>query len=278
MKLPRFLLTVVVWTISVTSASAQNFDEWADQIVTAIQRKQAFPAIAAENRAATEMLGYRVQKAVVKKLVDAGDEVVGHKAGLTSVGAQSRFGLLEPVAGELLKSHIKNTATFVSLRQFKGLVIEMEVGFELKLTIRDEPTDVEDLKRYVRQVVPIVELPNIYFAPEGQMTGVDIIASNVAAATVVKGRPKPLSLVNLDRLDVTLSRNNEVVSEGKGTDAMGDQWEALLWLVRQRLREGFEVNRNDLLITGALGTVIPGEAGRYVADFGKLGRVTFSLR
>ena len=59
---------------------------------------------------------------------------------------------------------------------------------------------------------------------------------------------------------------------------MGDQWEALLWLVEQRLRDGYEVKRNDLLITGALGKVIPAEAGRYVADFGKLGRVTFSLR
>ena len=59
---------------------------------------------------------------------------------------------------------------------------------------------------------------------------------------------------------------------------MGDQWEALMWLVRQRLQQGFEVKRDDLLITGALGKVVEAERGRYVADFGKLGRVTFSMR
>ena len=51
-----------------------------------------------------------------------------------------------------------------------------------------------------------------------------------------------------------------------------------MWLVQQRLQQGFEVKRNDLLITGALGQVIEAEAGRYVADFGALGRVTFTMR
>ncbi len=257
--------------------SAQSVSEWADEIVKAIDRHQAFPAIGASSRNASEFTGYRVQREVVKKLEAAGDEVVGHKAGATSTAAQVKFGLLEPVAGELFKSQLKDTATFVSLREAKGMVIEMEIGFELKLTIRNEPTDVEELKSYVREVRPIVELPNIDYAGD-EITAADLIGSNVAAHTVIVGRPKALDLVDLNELEVSLERGGEVVATGKGSDAMGDQWEALLWLVRNRLREGYEVNRNDLLITGALGQVVAARSGRYVADFGRLGRVTFSMR
>jgi len=257
---------------------AQTTEEWADEILTAIDRRQPFPALSSQSRSATERQGYLVQQAVVKGLVDAGDEIAGHKAGLTTEDAQVRFGAFEPVSGSLLASQLKNTATFVSKRQFKGMMVEMELGFELKLSIRSAPRDVEDLKSRIRNVMPIVELPNNHFAPADDLSVIDVIASNVAAATVIRGRPKDLEDIDPNAIEATLTHNGEVISEGKGTDALGDQWEALLWLVNNRLREGYEVKRGDLLITGALGQVVPAERGRYVADFGELGRVTFTTR
>lgn len=269
---------VLVFAVAPLSIFAQSTEEWTDAIIKAQDRRQAIPALAGQSYGASERQGYAVQKELIERRVAAGDSIVGHKAGLTSEAAQARFDVFEPVAGSLLKSHVKNTATFVSLRQLKNPVVEMEIGFELKLSIRNAPRDVEELKGYVRQVVPVIEIANPHFDPPDKISGADIIASNVAAAVVIKGRPKPLDAVDLAELEVSLSRNNEEISLGTGSDAMGDPWEALLWLVRQRLREGIEVKRNDLLITGALGEVVPGEAGRYTGDFGRLGRVTFSMR
>lgn len=275
---PPILLALFVSVLCPGLASGQDTEEWADAIIKAQDRRQPIPALAGQSFGASERDAYLVQRAVIERRVAKGDEIVGHKAGLTTEAAQAKFDVFEPVAGSLLKSQIKNTATFVSMRQLKGAVIEMEIGFELKLSIRSAPRDVEELKGFVRQIVPVVEIPNIYFDPADRVTGADIIAANVAAAVVIKGRPKPVDSVELRDLQVSLSRNNRELSLGDGADAMGDPWEALLWLVQQRLREGYEVKRDDLLITGALGEVVPGEAGRYVADFGKLGRVTFSMR
>lgn len=272
--LPLFLFL----SASAVFSLAQSTEEWAAEILKAIDRRQPFPALSSQSRSATERQAYQVQKEVINGLVEAGDEVAGHKAGMTSEDSQVRFGAFEPVAGTLLASHLKNTATFVSQRQFKGMLVEMEIGYELKLSIRSEPRDVEDLKSKIRSVIPIVELPNAHFSPADDLSVIDVIASNVAAATVIRGRPKDLEDIDPNEVEASLSRDGEVVSQGKGTDALGDQWEALLWLVRNRLREGHEVKRGDLLITGALGTVIPAERGRYVADFGKLGRVTFTTR
>lgn len=259
-------------------SAAQSVEEWTDAIIKAQDRRQPVPALAGQSYGASERQAYAVQKELLNRRVADGDSIVGHKAGLTSEAAQARYDMFEPVAGSLLKSQVKNTATFVSLRQLKNPMVEMEIGFELKLSIRSAPRDVEELKTFVRQIVPVIEVPNPDFEPADKVSGADIIASNVAAAVVIKGRPKPIDAVDLAELEVSLSRNNEVISLGAGSDAMGDPWEALLWLVQQRLREGFEVKRDDLLITGALGEVVPGEAGRYVGDFGRLGRVTFSMR
>ena len=273
-----FTLGFALSLLAGTNLNAITPDEWADEIVKAKTRKQAMPTFGATERNATEYMAYQVQKAVVEKLVKAGDKIIGHKAGLTSRAAQDKFGVIEPVAGELLASHKKNTAAFISMRQFKGMVVEMEIGFELKLSIREVPASIEELKAKVRQVVPVVELPNVHFEDGARITGADIIASNVAASTVVVGRGKSLDRLDVNEIEVELKRDDEVVASGKGTDTMGDQWKALMWLVEQRLSQGFEVKRNDLLITGALGKVIEAERGRYVADFGDLGRVTFSMR
>lgn len=274
----RLLPLFVLGAAAAVFSQAQTTEEWADEILKAIDRRQPFPALSSQSRSATERQAYEVQKLVVESQAKAGNAVAGHKAGMTSEDSQIRFGAFEPVAGTLLESHLKNTATFVSQRQFKGMLVEMELGYELKLSIRSEPRDVEDLKSKIRNIIPIVELPNAHFEPADDLSVIDVIASNVAAATVIRGRPKDLEDIDPNEVEATLTHDGEVVSEGKGTDALGDQWEALLWLVRNRLREGHEVKRGDLLITGALGKVVPADRGRYVADFGKLGRVTFTTR
>jgi 2-keto-4-pentenoate hydratase len=49
---------------------------------------------------------------------------------------------------------------------------------------------------------------------------------------------------------------------------MGDQWEALRWLVNTVLAEGYAIEPGQLLMTGALGGAHPASPGRYRAEFG----------
>ena len=54
-----------------------------------------------------------------------------------------------------------------------------------------------------------------------------------------------------------MSRNNERLSEGCATDAMGGQITALCWLINKVLKCGYTLERTSL-ITGALGGPQPG--------------------
>ena len=59
---------------------------------------------------------------------------------------------------------------------------------------------------------------------------------------------------------------------------MGDPWKAALWLVNATVRRGWTIEPGHLFSTGIIGERVEGKPGRYVADFGVLGRIAFELR
>ena len=75
-----------------------------------------------------------------------------------------------------------------------------------------------------------------------------------------------------------MSRDGEVINEGSGSDILGDPWKAALWLVNNTLRQGWVLEPGHVLLTGGMGKMLPAIQGKYVADFNKLGRISFNVR
>jgi 2-keto-4-pentenoate hydratase len=59
---------------------------------------------------------------------------------------------------------------------------------------------------------------------------------------------------------------------------MGDQWQALLWLVNQTIANGWEIAPGQVGITGALGKMLPVQPGTYRADFAELGTIVWRVQ
>ena len=104
-----------------------------------------------------------------------------------------------------------------------------------------------------------------------------IIAANVASARFIVGRKKETGVVNPNNIVVPLLRDSEEVNDGKGSDVLGDQWEAALWLVKNVVQQGWDIEPGHILLTGALGNMIPGKPGIYEDDFVNLGKIFFSI-
>ena len=105
-----------------------------------------------------------------------------------------------------------------------------------------------------------------------------MIAANVAAAQFITGSERSFMGLELKDVSVTLTLEGEVINEGKGSDALGDPWNVLLWMANKTLDQGWKIEPGQIIITGALGKVIPGKVGKYVADFGELGEISFEIR
>lgn len=275
MKLFKHLIILTWALVAHAQLSAQEV-ELAERLLQSYLDNQPFPLISLIQPDLSVEQAYSVQRHYVKGRL-ANEKLVGFKAGLTSEPAQKKFNVSQPVVGVLFANgDLSSRQSSVKLSQFKNLMLETELGFEIGQAITDLVSDKKQIKQYIKSIFPLIELPELSFV--SPPTGIDIIAANVGAAAFIKGQPVDnLAHLNLNALGVTLTREGEPVNVGQGRDALGDQWEAVWWLVNTLVKLGWKLEPGQFVITGAMGKMIKAEPGNYQADFGELGNLSFTI-
>lgn len=278
MSAKRVLLALILALAGGPAAALEaDYDRLAGTLLDAWRARQPFPLVSAAAPGIDLQTAYRVQKVYVQqRLLD--DRIAGFKAGLTAAAAQRRFGVSVPVAGVLFASGRLLRDSVVERSGYAQLLVETEIGFVVSRPIRTPLGSVAELKEHIQSVLPAIELAEGAFADMQALTGPDIAAADVGAARFIAGTPLLLDDRDLNAVTVTLYRDGEVVYEGRGGDVLGDQWRAALWLVNTVLELGWIVDTGHILITGAMGRIVPGQPGRYRADFGALGEIRFEVR
>lgn len=225
---------------------------------------------------------YRVQQLIVDRRLANGGAVVGYKAGLTGKLARWWFDIDAPVFGVMLDSMVVKNGAVLALRKNRRMLLETEIAFVAGARIDKPAPDIATLKTLIRGVVPVIEAPAAGF-PKNQarkLTVTDIVANNVSAHRLILGTEQPVNRLKLKlrQTKATLARDGETLSKGKGADAMGDPWKAALWLVNVAVERGRIVEPGHILSTGVIGKRIEAKPGRYTADFGALGMISFEVR
>jgi len=278
-----FYLFLLIPTVNAetNSVSLTNF---ADQMYKAWIAGQPFPHISQKIAGATEQQAAIAQWLFVQQHLNnvKGSKISGFKAGLTSLAGQQKFKVDGAISGTLFsKGKIENGEN-IQLSAYRKLMLETEIGFVLGSDIDKPVNNVNDLKRLISRVIPVIELPNLAFKNLNNITGQDIVASNAIGNRYILGKALPMPInFSLNELSIKLEYFTEqprtVINQGKGSDALGNQWKALLWLVNERLKSGYHLTQGQFLITGALGKMLPAKVGQYHADFGQLGQIDFTV-
>ena len=203
---------------------------------------------------------YEIQKAVVAAV--SGGAVAGLKAGMTAVAGQRQFGLDRPLIGSLYAAG--RLAPGVSFASAPGTFLECEIGVVI------------DGNGAPLSAGPVIEVPRMAFADEEDRTGVNLAACSIAADRFIAGRQQPLR-DSYDDIHIRLTRNGQEVSAAPATDALGGPYDALAWMLREAKTRGIGVAAGMLLITGACGGLHPALPGEYLADYGALGSISFSV-
>ncbi len=269
-------LWIMLWA-SIALASGLNISNLADLLIKANRENQPIPLLSTLYPELDVETAYSVQKAYVQKRL-ANDEIAGFKAGLTSPEIQGRFGVKFPVAGLLFKSGEKLGSPIIDKSMFKVPMIETEIGFLIGKAITHPLKDIPELYNSIKAVMPIIELPDLAFTDMKKLKAVDIISANISSGQFIVGNDSNAKSPDLDNITVTLSLNGQVVNQGKGSDALGDQWRTALWLVNAVTKQNWKIKPGDILITGVIGKMVPGREGKYIADYGSLGKIYFEVR
>jgi len=269
---------IVPLALAVAAAAAGAAGGLALELVRAEYDRQPIPILTQADPALTVAGAYAVQKEYVAMKLAGGEAIAGFKGGLTAGGVQKRFGMDAPVTGVLFLSGLLTGSPVLDRSQFGSLMLETEIAFVIGEPIAATLPDIASLRGKVRAAMPAIEAPDLGFADMKKLKAADLIAANVSARQFIGGPESAPDDFDLNAVRVVLYRDGAAVSAGSGEDALGDQWNTALWLVNSTVEQGYKIEPGHILMTGALGAMLPGKPGRYVADYGPFGRIEFTVK
>jgi 2-keto-4-pentenoate hydratase len=260
-----FLLAAFVF---VPSAAGLEAEKEAEILYKAMQNGERllFPQIGEAEK--TEENAYKIQTLLFRKLLE-GNAVAGYKAGLTTAAQLERFKAPGPARAPLLKGgmlEIADPKTPFTLKSFPGMMLEVEFVFRTAAPIESPVKDEEELKKLIASIHAGIEIPQLYFADMSNLFFFDLTAAGVGSKNFAVG-PAHETQMDIDSMQVVLTRDGTVVVEGKGTDVLNGQWKTLLWLINSTLTGGGRIEAGQYFFTGALGSMIPAQPGKYTATF-----------
>ncbi|MYD42287.1 MAG: hypothetical protein F4W90_00175 [Gammaproteobacteria bacterium] len=233
------------------------YAELVSALVEAIRGETALPPMPADLSLED---GYAIQKQVVAALADG--DVAGWKAGMTAAAGQAAFGLTHPLIGSLYRWGRRENGA--ALDMVNGVKLECEIGITI------------DSDGNPKSAGPVIEVPRMAWNSADDAKGSNLTATNIAAYLYIVGEQQAFR-DDYEQLSVSLTRDGEAVCEAQLSDALGGPVPALQWMLEEAQARDMSPADNMLLITGACGGIHDGVPGNYVADYGPLGTIEFSI-
>ncbi|MEU3616958.1 2-keto-4-pentenoate hydratase [Streptomyces sp. NPDC006872] len=204
---------------------------------------------------------YAVQQLNVRRGLDAGRRIVGRKIGLTSRAVQAQLGVDRPDFGALFADMAVPDGGEVSAGRLLQPKVEAEVALVLGRDLPHRECTVVDVLRAVDFALPALEIVDSRVRG-WDISLVDTVADNASCGLyVLGGTPVPLTAVDLRAVTMTMTRAGETVSEGTGADCLGGPLNAAVWLAAALAERGDPLRAGDLVLTGALGPMVPAAPG-----------------
>ncbi|PCJ63948.1 MAG: 2-keto-4-pentenoate hydratase [Bacteroidetes bacterium] len=248
----------------------------ADRLYQAAQSGIAIPPIRDVLGIEDLETAYAIQALNTRKRISLGAKVTGKKIGLTSFAVQEQLGVDQPDYGVLLDSmEVSNQELmFSALMQPKA---EAEIAFVMAKDL-DGDINIADLIEAIDYVTVSIEIVGSRIA-NWDIKITDTIADNASASHYILGESK----VNIEEVDLvscqmTLTKNDEIVSKGSGAACMDNPLNAALWLAQTMASQGNPLRQGEILLSGALGPMVPIEKGdKFVAKIDGLGSVSLMI-
>ena len=231
--------------------------ELVENLARAIKDRTTFPPLPA-NLTLDE--AYAMQAELVEAV--SGGAIAGYKAGLTAPAGQAQFGIDHPLIGVLYSAGRMQSG--VSFSSGPGVMLECEIGIVI------------DADGNAASAGPVIEVPRVAWGRPEDATGINMAATNIAADRFIVGEQGAVR-DDYAEMQVTLTRDGETVAQGRLAEALGGPLPALEWMTSLARKLGLPLTGEMLMITGAVGGIHPAQPGEYVADYGALGNIVFTV-
>ena len=217
---------------------------------------------------------YAVASVNVARRVAEGSPRIGRKIGLTSEAVQRQLRVDQPDFGSLLSDMVMADGGTVAPGALLQPRVEGEIAFVLSRHLDGSLESVGSILAAIESAHAAIEIVDSRIAA-WDITIADTVADNASSGLCVLGA-SAVDLAGLVPRDVemTLTVNGAVQSSGSGTACLGDPLLAVLWLARASRDVGDPLRAGEVVLSGALGPMVPVEPGDQVTvDISGLGEV-----
>jgi 2-keto-4-pentenoate hydratase len=218
---------------------------------------------------------YEIQLINIRRRLDNGALVRGHKVGLSSRAMQEMMGVDEPDYGHLLHDMFVFEETSIPTEELLQPRVEVEVGFILNEALPAPGCNVADVLRCTGYVVPALEIIDSRIA-NWKIALPDTIADNASSARVVLGgQGTTVDGLDLRRIGATLRKNGEVIATGDSGAVLGNPATAVAWLANKVHQFGVTLEAGHVILPGSCTRAYDAAPGdTFTADFDILGDVS----
>jgi 2-keto-4-pentenoate hydratase len=213
---------------------------------------------------------YAIQTSWARLRAKDGEEMLGHKIGLTSKGMREQIGVNEPDYGQLWASRFfpaEGGEVTVPADVFIQPRLEGELAFLLGKPLKGADITREQVLEATDAVAVAAEIIDSRIT-DWRIKLVDTIADNASFGAFTLGPwDRALGRADLRTLGMLVQINGSVALEATGSAVLGDPLLSVAWLASKLNTLGMAVNAGDIVLAGAFGASIPAQRGdEFVID------------
>ncbi len=226
---------------------------------------------------------YRVQAAWLSLKLARGEQLIGHKIGLTSRAMQAAMKISTPDSGFLTADMVFASDSTLNAADFTDPKLEIELAFVLATDLAGADLTVDDVLDATDHVSPAVELiaarTHRTNSDGRTRTVIDTIADNAADAGIVcGGRQIGPREVDLRWISALGYRNGTIEETGVAAGVLDHPAKGIVWLARRYAEQGLTLEAGQTILAGSFTRPIDIRAGdEFRFDFGPLDSFTLAF-
>lgn len=222
----------------------------ADALFVAERDRRPIAALTEHFPALSLADAYQIQRLNVERRLRSGEEILGHKIGLTAKAMQEKFGVTEPDYGHLLNTMFLTPGSPLALGELIDPQIEVEPAFVLGADLKGPGVTIADVLAatdYVSVCFEVIDSRIVNW----QIKLPDTVADNGSSSRVLLGpeRHKPAELA-LDNLETVLEIDGKVLETGNTGAILGHPASGIAWLANALAQYGVGLKAGHIVLPG----------------------------
>ena len=239
----------------------QQITQLGDELYAALTAGKTVSPLTSRGFDITIEDAYHIQQRMLARRIEKGEKVVGKKIGVTSKAVMNMLGVGQPDFGYLLDGMVYNEGESIPMDTLIQPKAEGEIAFLLNKDLMGPGLTAADILAATEGVMACFEIVDSRIQ-DWKIKIQDTVADNASCGVFVLGdKLVDPRKVDLALCGMVLEKNGEIVVTGAGAATMASPVNAMVWLANTLGRLGIGLNAGDIVLSGALGAMVPVKAG-----------------